>query len=80
MAIEALRFLSEQPNRLIRFMQLSGVEPAELVAKATQPGLQAAILAHLMSDESLLLVFTSETGLAPERIAPAQALLAQANG
>ncbi len=76
-AISALGFLAADGPRLGRFLALTGIGPAELRAAASTPGLQAAVLDHLLNDESMLLVFTAENGIDPQRIGYAHALLAR---
>lgn len=75
MALQGLTFLAGDGPRLGRFLSLTGIGPEELRAWAGTPRLQAAVLEHLLADESLLLVFASETGAVPEHAAPALALL-----
>jgi hypothetical protein len=74
-ALTALGFLAEDGQRLGRFLALTGLGPAELKAEAGSARVLAAVLDHLLHDESLLLTFTANHGVAPETIAPAQALL-----
>jgi hypothetical protein len=74
-AAQALGFLAGEPQRFARFLALTGVDVEELRASAGSPELLAAVLAHVTSDESLLLTFTAETHLAPETIAPALVIL-----
>jgi Protein of unknown function (DUF3572) len=74
-ALSALAFLAEDLQRLGRFLALTGLGPGELRAGARSARIQAAVLNHLLQDESLLLVFAASHGIAPELIAPAQALL-----
>jgi hypothetical protein len=74
----ALGFLAADPDRLIRFLQLTGTSPAELRRQADADSTLAAVLSHLLDDESLLLVFAAEVGIAADRIGPAAALLAGA--
>ena len=69
-AIEALGFLAEDPQRLERFMAETGLDPASLRAAAGTPETLASILEHLLADESSLLVFAAARNLAPELIAP----------
>jgi hypothetical protein len=69
LAIKALQFLASDPARLGRFLALTGIGPAELKASAGEPHLLAAVLDHLMRDESLLLVFAAEYRISPELIA-----------
>lgn len=77
-ALAAFVFLAEEPGRIGLFLRLSGMEPAELRAAAATRAFQTAVLAHLRGDESLALVFASGQGLAPERLAEAEALLGRA--
>jgi hypothetical protein len=77
-AIEALVFLASDAGRLGRFLALTGLGPAELRAEARTPRMLAAVLEHLLQDESLLLVFSASSNVAPESIAPAHAQLANA--
>jgi hypothetical protein len=74
-AFSALAFLSDDLPRLGRFLALTGVGPDDLRASARTPRVLAAVLNHLLQDESLLLVFAASHGIAPELIAPAHALL-----
>lgn len=75
-ALMALAFLARDMARLGRFLALTGIGPADLKQNARSPQTLTAILDHLLQDESLLLVFTSDAGLEPEIIAPARQLLA----
>ncbi len=74
-ALSALAFLAEDPPRLGRFLALTGVGPNELRTHARAPRILAAVLGHLLQDESLLLVFAATQGVAPELVAPAHAVL-----
>lgn len=78
-ALHALTFLASDGPRLGRFLSLTGIGPEDLRAWATAPHLQAAVLEHMLADESLLLVFATQTGTRPEDVAPAHALLAKVN-
>ena len=73
--LKALAFLAEDPGRLTRFLDLTGVAAAELRQKASSAQMLAAVLEYLTGDESLLLVFAACNGLEPTDIAPAQELL-----
>ena len=77
LALQGLTFLASDAQRLSRFLSLTGIDPGELKGWAENPGIQAAVLEHFMSDESLLLVFAAEAGVSPDAVAPAQALLAK---
>lgn len=69
LAINALGFLAADGERLQRFMDLTGLDVAAIRAGTTSPAFLGGILDHLLSDESLLLIFAEEQQLRPERIA-----------
>ena len=73
-ALKVLGFLATDPNRLSRFLALSGVDLNDLRAAARSPEVLAGLLTHLLEDESLLLTFTAEHDLDPRL--PALALQA----
>jgi hypothetical protein len=76
-AIAGLAFLAEDARRLGRFLAVTGVGPDELRAHARSPRMLLAVVEYLLGDESLLLVFTTGAGIAPESIIPAYDLLAR---
>jgi Protein of unknown function (DUF3572) len=76
-ALAALAFLAEDAQRLGQFLALTGLGPSEIREEAHTTHFQAAVLDHLLRDESLLLAFAASRGIAPELIAPAQSLLEQ---
>ncbi|MDB5595099.1 MAG: hypothetical protein JWM36_2060 [Hyphomicrobiales bacterium] len=80
LAIEALTYLAGQPERLDRFLALSGLDHGSLRAAAQEPGFLAAVLDHVASDESLLLAFASECGHPPEQIGSARECLSGPSG
>ena len=75
LALAALGFLAEEPARLGRFLSLTGIGPDELRSAADAPETLVAVLDHLMGDESLLLVFAAENGIAAETLGAAHARL-----
>jgi len=75
-ALAGLTFLAEDGPRLGRFLALTGMGPQDVRDKAGSDELLAAVLTHLLEDESLLLAFAGMKGFAPEEIAPAHTLLA----
>jgi hypothetical protein len=79
-ALSGLAFLAEDLPRLGRFLALTGIGPEHLREAASAPETQLAVLDHLLSDESLLLVFAASKGIPPETIAPARAALARSLG
>jgi Protein of unknown function (DUF3572) len=74
-AIEALGFLAGDPERLGRFLAVTGLGPDNLRAAAKQPDFLAQVLHYLAQDESLLLAFAANGGFPPERVARAHQLL-----
>ncbi len=75
LAIQALGFLAGDPERLERFLALSGLGPENLREAAAEPGFLAAVLDHIGSDEALLLTFAGEAGVDPTAIAKARQAL-----
>lgn len=76
LAIHALGFLASDPDRLVRFLEETGMTPAGLREAATQKDFAAGILAFILSDEEMLLAFASQQGLEPKHINAAHELLA----
>lgn len=74
-AIQALAYLGGDPDRLSRFLALSGLDVADLRTAATQPGFLAGILDHFATDEGLLTAFADEAGIAPGDVGRAHAEL-----
>lgn len=71
LAIRALGFLAGDPQRLSRFLDLTGLTPTTLRQAAGEPGFLLSVLDHLLTDESLLLAFAAEAGVPPEAVAAA---------
>jgi hypothetical protein len=76
-AVQALAFLAAEPARLTRFLGLTGLAPQDIRAQVNRPQFLAAVLEHVLADESLLLSFTANASIAPRAVAPALALLQQ---
>ncbi|MGE4246005.1 MAG: DUF3572 domain-containing protein [Parvibaculaceae bacterium] len=72
LALDALRFLASEPDRIGRFMAMTGLKAADLMATAAHPALLAAVLDHLLFDETLLHLFAEETGISPEAVPAAR--------
>ena len=72
LAVAALTFFAAEPERLSRFLDLSGLGPHNLRGAAADPGFLAAVLDYLLSDERLLVAFAAERGVAPESVAAAR--------
>jgi hypothetical protein len=72
---DALLYLVREPEQLTRFLELSGLSPSDLRARANDPELLVFVLEHILSDESLLLAFSANAGHAPEKVAAAAHIL-----
>jgi hypothetical protein len=75
-AIQALNYLATEPERLSRFLALSGLDPGSIRSAAAESGFLAGVLAHLGQDESLLVAFAAEAGVTPAEVDRARRLLA----
>ncbi len=64
-ALKALAFLVRDDARLTALQEATGIDLATLRTHAAERALQVAILDHLLSDESLLLIFAEDEGLDP---------------
>ena len=67
-AIAALVFLTQDDERLERFLALTGLQPGDLRASVADPGFLPCVLDYLASDEPLLLAFVAHAGLRPEAL------------
>jgi hypothetical protein len=75
LAISGLSYLAGDPERLSRFLALSGLDLADLRAAAAQPGFLGGIMAFIAADEKTLLDFAATCGCAPEAVAAAHRAL-----
>ena len=78
MAVEALSFLARSPERLARFLDVSGLRPDTLRAAAGEPGFLTGLMDYLVSDEELLVAFAGEIGASPESVMQARHVLSPA--
>jgi hypothetical protein len=73
LGLQALAWLASDEERLVRFLNLSGLTPRGLRATATHPESLGAVLDYLLDYllawEPLLISFSEELGVAPEIIA-----------
>jgi hypothetical protein len=75
LAIQALAFIAEEPERLNLFLVSTGIDAAEIRTAAREPGFLAGVLAHMLSDESLLIAFADSAGIDPAAVARARSAL-----
>jgi hypothetical protein len=76
LAIAALSFLAEDPDRLGTFLALSGIGPESLREAAGEPHFLAGVLEHVVSSEKLLLDFAAHQGIDPFDVTRARQALA----
>lgn len=74
-AISALAFLADDPDRLGPFLVQSGMGPDELKAGAREDDTLASVLDFVMQDEVMVLEFASAADISPEWVATAHLLL-----
>ena len=60
LAIQALAFLAAEPERIGRFLALTGIGPDEVREAAQEPHFLAGVLEHVSGDERLLLAFAAD--------------------
>jgi hypothetical protein len=72
LAIQALAFIAEEPERMAAFLSVTGLEAAAIRGAVSTPGFLAGVLEHMLGDESLLLAFADSAGIDPAEIARAR--------
>jgi hypothetical protein len=75
---DALIWLAGQPEMLDGFLHLSGLAPATMRERASDPDFLGFVLDFLLVSDATILAFTADTGLRPED--PARARLTLAGG
>ena len=76
-AILALGFIASEPERLERFLFLTGLAPETVRSAAGEPGFLAAVLDHVAADEALLRAFAGDNDLDPAVVGLAHAMLSR---
>ena len=75
LAVQALSFLAGEPERLARFLALTGIGPDRIRAAAATPGFLTGVLDHLASEDALVTAFAAEAGIKPEEVENARRIL-----
>jgi len=75
LGVAALQFLADDPERLERFLSLSGLGPHNLRKAATEPTFLGAVLNHVAGDEKLLIAFAADQNVRPEVVMNAREVL-----
>ena len=75
LAISALGFLAQDPERLGQFLSITGIGPDMIRKAAADPSFLAGVLDHVAGDEALLLAVAAHAGVRPQDVERAQAAL-----
>jgi hypothetical protein len=77
LAVAALGFIAGEPERLDRFLAMTGIGPDSIRAAAREPQFLLGVLDHLAADEALLLAFAAENSIAPNAVIKARDTIAR---
>jgi Protein of unknown function (DUF3572) len=75
LAIQALTYIAGDPERLGRFLAVTGIGPGEIRAASGEPGFLAGVLDYVAADEPLLMGFAAEASVDPAAIGKALGVL-----
>ncbi len=75
LASQGLSYIAAEPERLGRFLALTGIGPAEIRTAAAEPGFLAGVLEYIASDQDLMTEFAAESGHKPSTIDAARVAL-----
>ncbi|AWN38961.1 DUF3572 domain-containing protein [Methylobacterium radiodurans] len=73
LALDVLLWMVQDPDRLLPFLNATGLSPEALRGAADDPAVRDAVLDHIMADEPVLLACARALEISPERIAAAWA-------
>jgi len=76
LGVAALTFIAEDPERLGRFLALTGIGPESLRTAAREPHFLLGVLEYLLGDESLLVAFAEHSTIDPMDVERARGTLA----
>ncbi len=76
LAVQALNYLAIDQERLLRFLQQTGIEPSAIRAAAEMPGFFLGVLDYVVAHEWLVLGLAEHAGVRPEAILHARDQLA----
>ena len=77
LALRALVWTLAEPDRARRLLDLTGLDPADLRARAADPAVLGAALTFLQAHQPDLLACADALEVAPERLVAAQEALGQ---
>jgi hypothetical protein len=68
LAIAALGFIADEPERLGHFLAMTGLGPGSLRNAAREPHFLAGVLDHVAADETLLVAFAAQHEVDPDAV------------
>ncbi len=74
-AVQAFSFVAADPERLERFLSLTGIGASDIRAAASEPGFMLGVMEYIASDDTLVGSFVAEASLSPTTFASAHAAL-----
>lgn len=75
LALKALEFLANSPDNLDVFLSATGVNGSELLERAEEPAVLAAVVDFMLKDEGLLLEFCDTASIRPRDVHAAHYVL-----
>jgi hypothetical protein len=75
LATQAFGFLAADPERIMRFLSLTGIAAESVRRAASEPGFLPAVLDYFLNDEALLVAFAAESRIKPEAVIAARAAI-----
>lgn len=76
MAIDILSFIASEEQHLRKFILVTGLEPSSIRSEANSTDFLIGVLDFIMSDDSMLLVFSAHKNVDPNLIKAARHALA----
>ena len=76
LAVAALAFIAGEPERLGRFLAMSGIGPESIRTAAREPQFLLGVLGYLAADEQLLIAFAAENAIPPGAVMEARVTIA----
>ena len=76
LAVAALAFIAGEPERLGRFLAISGMGPESIRAAARESQFLLGVLDYLAADEPLLIAFAAENTIPPGAVMEARDTIA----
>lgn len=74
--VAGLSYLAADPERIGRFLAITGLGPENVRAAARDPSFLPALLDYLLANETELVAFAAEMNLDPARVRSARDVLA----